>query len=383
MNARPALALVLAAALAAPASAQTALDLADDATLSLSGGIQPRVGFAVEGADDTERLGLGLRRARLQFRLTLLDRLGMEYDVDTTPGDLRSVDLFAFYDVSETVQLRAGRLPPAQARGFVPTSYSRIDAVDRAPIDERWAAGTIGSSGRDLSLDLTAELGQTELQVTVHNGTGGFSRDTDNFRESGSSPSVTRGADNTALALSASAHRGGPTGLGFGGFASANARGNEQTALDDVERSYLTGGLHVYWGERPGGQPVRVKLDAVTTAYENVGGVEQRSAGVGLLGAVRVLGHGEAFARAERYWDDVDGGGDTFGTLGASYSPSAALGQGLPRRPRHGGLHRPSQRRRRRRAPRGGPGADRLLVLGRAPRVRALRAPRPSGVEGA
>ena len=326
MTLRTALAFAALALAASGAHAQT-FRLTDDAVLALSGGIQPRAGVAIEGADGTERVGLGLRRARLQFRLTLLDRLGMEYDIDATPGDLRSVDLFAFYDVSGTVQLRAGRLPPAQARGYVPTSNTRIDAVDRAPIDERWAAGTLGSSGRDLALDVTAELGETELQVTLHNGTGGFSRDTDNFRESGSSSSVTRGSDNTSLALSASAHHGGPTGLSFGGFASANARGNDQSAFGDEERAYATGGLHVYWGERPGAQPVRVKLDAVTTAYEEVGGLEQRSAGVGLLGAVRVLSHGEAFARAERYWTDVDGEADTFGTFGMSYSPSAALGR--------------------------------------------------------
>ncbi len=324
----PRLALALAAlSLVGGGARSQSLVLTEGATLSLTGGVQPRVGFAVEAADGTERVGLGLRRARLQFRLTLLGRLGMEYDIDATPGDLRSVDLFAFYDVSEAVQLRAGRLPPAQARGYTLTSFSRIDAVDRAAVDERWAAGTLGASGRDIAVDLAARVGATELQVSVHNGTGGFSRDTDNFRESGSSPSVTRGADDVALALSASAHRGGPTGLSFGGFASANARGNEQTALGGEERAYVTGGLHVYWGERPGAQPVRVKLDALGTAYQDAGGVRQRSAGVGLLGAVRVLGHGEAFARAERYWDEVDGRGDTFGTVGASYSPSAAVGR--------------------------------------------------------
>ncbi len=315
-----------AAASPRPASAQS-FQIADDATLDLSGGIQPRASVGVEGADGTERVGLGLRRARLQFRLTLLERVGMEYDIDTTPGDLRSVDLFAFWDVSETVQLRAGRLPPAQPRGYVPTSNTRIDAVDRAPVDERWAAGTLGSSGRDLALDLTAELGETELQLTLHNGTGGFSRDTDNFRESGSSPSVTRGADRAALALSAAAHRGGPTGLAAGGFASVNARGSERTALDGVERGYASAGAHLYWGERPGGQPVRVKLEAVATQYESVGGVGQRSAGAGLFGAARAFGHGEVFARGERYWQDVDGRGDVFGTAGASYSPSAALGR--------------------------------------------------------
>lgn len=320
--------LILVAGLAAPAAtAQTALTLADDATLSLTGGIQPRAGFGIEEADDTQRLGLGVRRARLQFRLTLLNRVGMEYDVDTTPGDLRSVDLFAFYDISETVQLRAGRLPPAQARGFIPTSYTRIDAVDRSPTDERWAAGTLGSSGRDIALDLTAELGRTEVQVTLHNGTGGFSRDTDNFRESGSASSVTRGADATALALSASAHHGGPAGLSFGGFASGNARGNDQTMLGDIPRSYISAGTHLYYGERPGSQPLRVKAEAVATQYEAIDGFRQRSAGMGVLGAARAFGHGEVFVRGDRFWGNVDDRGELYGTIGASYSPGAALGR--------------------------------------------------------
>ena len=309
------------------ASAQTQFQLAEDATLKLSGGIQPRIGLGIEGADGTERLGLGLRRARLQFRLTLRDRVGMEYDVDTTPGDLRSVDLFAFYDISETVQLRAGRLPPAQARGFIPTSYTRIDAVDRSPVDERWASGTLGSSGRDVSVDLTAEFGDTEVQVTLHNGTGGFSRDTDNFRESGSALSVTRGADETALALSAAIHHGGPTGISFGGFASGNARGNDETALDDVDRAYVSAGTHLYYGERPGSQPLRFKVEAVATQYESVNGFRQQSAGAGVFGAARVLGHGEVFLRGDRFWEDVDNRGEVYGTIGTSYSPGSALGR--------------------------------------------------------
>lgn len=315
-------------ALAGPESAaQTTLRLTDDATLDLSGGIQPRAGFGAEEADGTERLGLGLRRARLQFRLTLLERAGMEYDIDTTPGDLRSVDLFAFYDLSETVQVRAGRLPPPQPRGFVPTSYSRIDAVDRAPIVERWAAGTLGSSGRDIGADVTVGLGRAELQLALHNGTGGFSRETDNFRESGSAPSVTRGTDEMDLALSSAVRYTGPAGLSLGGFASVNARGSERTALGDTERGYVSGGAHAYWGERPGSQPVRLKLEAVGTQYEAVDGARQRAAGAGLFGAVRAFGHGEVFARGDGYWTDTDEAGDVFGTLGASYSPSAALGR--------------------------------------------------------
>lgn len=308
-------------------SAQTIFNLTEDATLKLTGGIQPRAGFGVEEADDTERFGLGLRRARLQFRLTMLERVGMEYDIDTTPGDLRSVDLFAFYDINDNLQLRAGRLPPAQARGFIPTSFSRIDAVDRSPVDERWAAGTLGSSGRDISLDLTADVSGTELRFTIHNGTGGFSRDTDNFRESGSSSSVTRGADDTALAFSAAVHHGEPTGLSFGGFASHNTRGNGRTALGDVSRSYVTAGTHVYYGERPGGQPFRLKLEALATQYESIDGFRQQSAGAGIFGAIRAFGFGEVFLRGDRFWEDVEGSGEIYGTVGASYSPSAALGR--------------------------------------------------------
>jgi hypothetical protein len=251
----------------------------------------------------------------------------MEYDVDTTPGDLRSVDLFAFYDVSETVQVRAGRLPPAQARGFIPTSYTRIDAVDRSPTDERWASGTLGSSGRDIALDVTAELGRTELQVTLHNGTGGFSRDTDNFRESGSASSVTRGTDETELAVSASVHHGGPAGLSFGGFASGNARGNDQTQIGDVRRGYVTAGAHIYYGERPGSQPFRVKVEAVATQYESVGGFRQQSAGTGVFGAIRAFGYGEVFVRGDRFWEDVDERDEMYGTFGASFSPAAAMGR--------------------------------------------------------
>ncbi len=323
--------LLTAAALALAVGASSAhaqpLRLGPDVTLALSGGVQPRVSLGVEETDDTQRLGFGLRRARLQFRVALRDRFGLEYDLDATPGDVRSVDLFAFADLGDRVQLRAGRLPPAQPRAFAPTSYSRIDAVDRAAVAERWADGTIGSAGRDLGVDVTALLGRTELALTVHNGTGGFSREVDNFRESNSAPSVTRGTDRAALAVSGSAHHEAGSGVSFGGFASASARGNERTALGEAERGYATAGGHLYWGERPGSQPVRVKLDAVGTAYESVGDVRQRAAGVALLGAARVLGHGEAFARAEHYWADVDAQGTTFGTAGLSYSPSAAFGR--------------------------------------------------------
>ncbi len=318
--------------LAAPAGAQIALG--GDATLDVSGGVQPRVSFASQevGDDRTDtRLGVGLRRARIQFNLAYQDRAGLEYDVDTAPGDVRGVDLFGYYNVSDAVQVRVGRLPVAQPRAYIPTSYTRIDAIDRAVIAERWAGGTIGSSGRDFGAEVEFATGDTELLLSIHNGGGGFDRATDNFRESGSSGSVTRGTDQTALAIGASAHRGGSTGVSFGGYAGYNGAGSDQTAVGtadgDVQRSYATAAAHLYWGERIGSQPVRVKLDAVGIQYEEVGGESQQSVGVSAYGAVRVLGSGEAFVRGEQFWDDVDGPGATYGTVGVSYSASAARGQ--------------------------------------------------------
>ena len=323
------LACAVAVAVAPPAAAQIALG--PDATLDVSGGVQPRIGLGVQevGAEDRTdtRLGVGLRRARIQFNLTYRDRVGLEYDVDTAPGDVRGVDLFGFYDVSDNVQLRAGRLPVAQPRAYIPTSYTRIDAIDRAVIAERWAGGTIGSSGRDFGAEVEVSAGDTEWLVSLHNGGGGFSRATDNFRESGSAGSLTRGTDNVAMAIGTSVHHEAGGGVSFGGYAGYNAAGSEDTEVDDVRRSYATAAAHLYWGERPGSQPVRLKADAVGIRYEDVAGFTQQSLGVLGFGAVRVLGHGEAFARVEQFWEDADRGGATYGTVGLSYSASAALGR--------------------------------------------------------
>ena len=319
-------ALVLLSALAVEAaSAQVALG--PDVTVELSGGVQPRVGYGLQEAEDAERLGFGLRRARVQARVTYLGRLGLEYDVDAAPGDVRSVDLFGFFSVSERVHVRAGRLPGAQPRAYIPTSYTRIDAVERAAIAERWAAATIGSSGRDFGADVRYVTDRTELELFVHNGTGEFSREGGNFRESPTAPSVTRGADGVGLAVTAAARHAPAALVEVGAFGGVNTAGGERTALGGVERSYATGGAHAYWGVYPGSRPVRVKLDALAIRYGEVGGEAQASVGVSGFGAARVLGHGEAFARAERYWADVEVAGDTYLTGGLSYSLSAARGR--------------------------------------------------------
>lgn len=116
-------------------------------------------------------------------------------------------------------------------------------------------------------------------------------------------------------------------GLEIGAFAGVNPVGSEASALEEVEREYTTGGVHVYWGARPGSQPFRLKLDALGIRYEEVEGFQQESAGASLLGAVRVLSHGEAFVRGERFWSDLDAEAEDYLTAGLSYSLSAARGE--------------------------------------------------------
>ena len=321
------LAVLLAALASAPAQSQS-VQLAPDVSLTINGTVQPRVSYAYQEGVGTERLGSGLRRARLQTRATYADRLGFEFDFDGASGDLSSVDLYAFYSITENLQLRAGRQPGAQPKSYTLTSHTLIDAVDRPAISELWAQGTIGSSGRDFGVDLEYETDRGSAVLFVHSGTGSFSRAAGNLRESISASDVTRGGGETGLAVTVMGDVRPATvpGLEVGAFAGVNPVGSESTVRNGVEREYATGGVHVYWGARPGSQPVRVKLDALGVRYEEVAGFQQELLGASLFGAVRVLSHGEAFVRGERFWADVDGEAENYVAVGASYSLSAARG---------------------------------------------------------
>lgn len=321
-------ALAAAALFAAPPAAAQRLPLAPDIDLVVSGGIQPRVSVGVESAegDDAVRYGAGLRRARLQARVLYRDLAGVEYDVDAGAGRVQSVDLFAFANLAEGVQARAGYFPVPQPRGGILTPYFLIDAVDRAAVAERWLAGTVGGDGRDLGVDVTYARGRTLATVAVHNGAGTLDPAAGNVRGGISSPDVVGGPETPGLAVSASASHQVGGGVEVGAFAGLNAAAPERTDRGDGGRGYATGGAHVYWGAVPGNQPVRLKLDALALRYEDDGRGGQSAAGVSALGAARVFGRGEAFARAERYWADTDGDPDDYLTAGLSYSPSAALG---------------------------------------------------------
>lgn len=313
--------------LAAPVSAQVALT--DDLRLDVSGGIQPRASLGVDDPDglDATRYGAGLRRARVQGRLLYRDLAGAEYDVDAASGTVQSVDLFAFVNVSERVQARAGYFVVPQPRAFIGTPYVLIDAVDRAAIAERWGGGTVGGDGRDLGLGVTYASPGVTASAAVHNGAGTLARGAGNYREAPSSASVVNGPETRGLAVSTAASVALGRGLEAGAFAGANAAASPRMARLEAGRSYVTGGAHLYWGADPGSQPVRLKLDALGLRYgADAAGEAQEAAGVAVFGAVRVFEAGEAFARAERYWSDVGLEADDYLTAGLSVSPSAARG---------------------------------------------------------
>ena len=319
---------VILALSVAPVHAQH-VSLGSDLNLVFNGGIQPRVSVGIEdaGGEDAIRYGAGLRRARIQARVLYRDVAGVEYDVEGGSGTIQSVDLFAFANFSERVQARVGYFPGAQPRGAIATPYFLIDAVDRAAIAERWLGRTLGGDGRDLGLDVTYTGERTQLSLWLHNGAGTFDPRVGNYREGISSSDVVNGPETVGAAVSAAAIVMVGGGVEIGAFGGFNGAESARTArASEAGRSYATGGAHVYWGPVPGSQPLRFKLDALGIRYEDDGAGAQEVVGVSAFGAARVLEAGEVFARAERFWADLDGEGDNYLTAGLSYSLSAARG---------------------------------------------------------
>lgn len=310
----------------------------DGVGLRIGGTFQPRLSFGFEsgGDDNLQRLGFGLRRARLRMTATFGRGFSAYYDLDAGGGRLSSVQLHGQYKPNPVWRFRFGYVGGAQPRAYTPTSHTRIDAIERAAISERWARGTIGSSGRDFGVEAQYEAGGATIALYLHNGDGSFDRARSNFRESVSGLSATRGTERTALAVSgaASYEPAGIPGLEIGAYGSYNPSQNPNTALGDSEqgREYVSYAGHLYWGAAPGSQPLRLKADVIGIVYEEGATMDvQHSLGYAALAAARVFGHGEVFVRGERYYTFLDeGDADSFVTAGLSYSLSAR--RGLPYR---------------------------------------------------
>jgi len=310
----------------APALAQNVSTSRSSVTIEFSGQIQPRLSYGwVENGND--RLGYGLRRARLATTATLNDQAGVYLRFNAGAGNVAGVDAYAFYN-SGAWRFRAGRFAGPQPRAFNLTSSQRIDAIDRAAVSERWGQRTIGSDGRDFGVAAQWQRPQTTWALMVSAGDGSWDRARGLYRESISSGDVTRGGDQAGLAVTlATQHQSTRlNGLVYGAFAGVNTA--ESPTTDG--RTYSTYGAHLYYGANPGSQPLRAKLDVIGLRFEEVGDVRESSLGVSLLGAARIHEAAEVYARYEH--DDLTGTIDQtqFVTGGASLSLSRLRNAAAP-----------------------------------------------------
>lgn len=310
----------------APALAQEVSTSRPSVNIEFSGQIQPRLSYGwVENGDD--RLGYGLRRARLATTATLTEQAGLYLRFNAGAGNVAGVDAYAFY-TSGPWSFRVGRFSGAQPRAFGLTSSQRIDAIDRSAIAERWGQRTIGSDGRDFGLQAQRRQGHTTWALMLGAGDGSWDRARGLYRESISSGDVTRGGDQAGLAVTLAGQRQSKNigGLVFGGFAGVNTAESPTTE----GRTYSTYGGHLYYGAAPGSQPLRAKLDLIGLRFEEVGEVRESSLGISLLGAARIHEAAEVYARYE--YDDVTGTIDEtqFITTGASLSLSRLRNAAAP-----------------------------------------------------
>ena len=342
----PVLLLLLAFALPLTTYAQeskpTVETAGPDIRVALSGGLQTRLSYGVsvppEGnaASTTDRLGFGIRRARLRVRASIGPKAGLYLQLDGAGGSVSALDFYAQYQATPRLRFRLGRLVSAQPRSMVLTPLPQIDTVTRAAIAERWAGTTIGSDGRDFGLETHYAADQGEVNLFIHNGDGSWDRARSNYREDISSGNITRSTERTGLAVGGyGAYRPASVkGLEVGAFGGLNTSRNPNTkpSSSTPGRKYVAYGAHAYWGANPGSQAVRLKADLLGTAFSRSGGDRQHLLGLSFLAALRVAPAVEAFGRAERFETDINqsGTGDTYLTAGFNLSLSALRGAGAP-----------------------------------------------------
>ncbi|MEM9664168.1 MAG: hypothetical protein AAF970_04485 [Bacteroidota bacterium] len=305
------------------------VQVSEGLNLTINGGIQNRLtyGWRTTEPDAERRFAFGIRRARLINILRWREQVGLEYDMDIDSGTLQSVDLFAFYYFSEDWRIRMGIFPGPQPRAYILTSFRVVDSVERAAIAEYWARHTIGSSGRDFGFDIRYQRQGLTLQGFLHGGSGDFDN---NFVESLVNSSATGGRDEQAVAVSGYVNYALPQvdGLEIGGFGSINASENPNTQPDgvDVGRTVASYSGHIYWGARPGDQPIRLKADVIGLLYEALEdrGIDQQSVlGLAATGAVQFVRGGEVFGRYEQLYLDTDAPDRSFLQVGVNFSVSA------------------------------------------------------------
>ncbi|MBO6577172.1 MAG: hypothetical protein JJ896_14605 [Rhodothermales bacterium] len=288
-----------------PAEAQRAAESRDGTRFFFSAGTHIRASYS----DRQERqvADFHVRRARFRMRAEMDSGAGLYMQIDGARGDVGVLDFFAFYDISPQLRIRAGRMASAQPRSLIRTSMFQIDGVERAAIANHW--GSLSTySGRDEGVDLTLTKGSAEYQIFLHDGGPRLNQTTE---------------ARLAITGAASVRPTSLEGIEMGVFAGYNPHGSAGNAPSP---RFVSGGAHLYYGARPGSQPIRFKLDliAVDEANSDSGG-ERTSLGVSLLGAARASRGSELYARGETLgFKDMDDA--RYYSAGFSFSPSARRG---------------------------------------------------------
>lgn len=323
-----------------------------DPSLSIGATFQGRLsyGWYEEAAADytRERLGFGIRRARLRGEATF-GNLGIYGQVDAAGSSVQLLDAYLLYAPTGRLQLQLGRFTPAQPRAFQLTSHTRMDSFERTAIALRWDDGTLDSSGRDFGLSLQYSAPRGELLLSLHNGDGDWSSLRGNVRP-GLAGDVTGGTDNAGMAVSlyGAYQPAAFPGVEAGGFLGYNAAKSPSTEVSEgffagTPRTYASYASHLYWGARPGSQPFRLKADLIGIRYETltvpptvdlppgtqIVDDEQRALGLSLLGAARLHRTTELFGRIEQFDPNTDTDEDAtrYLTFGVNFSLSALYGQ--------------------------------------------------------
>ena len=339
-RALPLIAMMLASILASspPVRAQ---DGGGDVAVSVGGLVQAETSYGWLAPREStiearNRVGFGLRRARLRVNAALGPRAGAFFHVDGDNGTFGVLDVVAHYDVTPEVRLRIGRFAGAQPRAFIPTPVMAMDANERAAIALLWNGMTLGNKGRDFGIDVTYRASQAVASFFVHNGYGSFDRVRGNYQES-LVGDATGGSEiefsDLAYSFAAAVTPASLPGFEIGGFLGYNGSRNPNTAVQGRGRSYVSYSAHAYLGALPGSRPLRVKADVIGIMYEDIPiRSSQHALGLSLLGAVAMNRASEVFGRLESFEPDLDLDGlrSVFLTAGINYSISRLRGRPFP-----------------------------------------------------
>ncbi|MFT4605547.1 MAG: hypothetical protein ACI9W4_002288 [Rhodothermales bacterium] len=322
----------LALLLAATTPGSTNAQAPAESTIRVSAGTHLRATAGRSVGQDQDRIGFGIRRARIRFDARLQGGPSLFAQLAGGAGSVSLLDFYATYQVTPALRVRAGRMVSAQPRAFVMTSMFQIDGTDRPAVAEQWGRTTIGADGRDFGIDARLVSGPVEVVLFVHNGDGSWDRTRGNYRESVSGGNATRSVERTAIAVTGAVtfRPAFLQGLELGGFSGYNPADNPNTAVGDRGRAYITYGGHAYFGANPGSKRFRAKADLIAITYESLPGVNvQNSLGISLFGAVGLTRESELYARAESLQQDSRSEDDPGGyfAAGLSFSPSAGRGQ--------------------------------------------------------